>query len=200
MRRSVALLTCWFELMLTVVALGTCHLGMTTGRRTQLADDFAVAGVAGFCRGNILVPVNLQRLVNLMTLGTGICCLVGIVWFMAGRTFRNKTMAGVAARTVEFAMLARKLGQLLLWTGMALGAVVCQARPHCNLFRSVGVGVTGGAVGKNLAVGHIVATGAFRHQRFVVPLFRVVSVNDRVAFLAIELVSGAITAEVFVVT
>ena len=91
-------------------------------------------------------------------------------------------------------MLARELGQLLLRTGVTLGAVVLQPRSHEHLFGCMGIGMAGGAINHHLAVGGIMATGAFGHQRIVVTLFRVVGVDGRVALLAIELVPGAIIA------
>ena len=97
-------------------------------------------------------------------------------------------------------MLARKLGQLLLWTGVTLSAVVLQARSHEHLFWCMGISVAGGAINHYLAVRGIMATGAFGHQCIEVPFFRVVGVDDRVALLAIKLVPGAITPQAFVVT
>ena len=96
-------------------------------------------------------------------------------------------------------MFARELGQLLPGSGMTFNAVLCQARPHDHLFRRVCIGVAGGAISHHFAVGEIMASGAFGHQRFVVPLIGVVGVDGRMALLAIKLVSGAIIAQVSVV-
>jgi len=96
-RRRVTFLALGLEFVLAVVTLGAGYLGMAARRGAPLADNLAVAGVAGFCGGNFLVPVNLQRLMHLMALGTAGCSLAGIVWLMAGCTLRDKAMACVAA-------------------------------------------------------------------------------------------------------
>lgn len=96
-RRRVTFLARGLEFVFAVMALGAGHFGMAARRRAPFIDNLAVTGVAGLRVGNILVPVNLQRFMHLMTLAAGSCCLVGIVWLMAGRTLRNKAMACVAA-------------------------------------------------------------------------------------------------------
>jgi len=97
MWRRVTFLALGLEFVFAVVALGAGYLGMTARRGAPLADNLAVAGVAGFCGGSFLVPVNLQWLMHLVTLGAAGCCLVGIVRLMAGSTLRDKAVARVAA-------------------------------------------------------------------------------------------------------
>ena len=59
-RRCMAFLAIGLELVLRMVTLNAGYLGMQARRGAQLVDNFAVAGVAGFCCCNSVVSVDLQ--------------------------------------------------------------------------------------------------------------------------------------------
>lgn len=109
-------------------------------------------------------------------------------------------MAGMTFLAAYLGMLAGELRQLLLGPGVTFSTVVQQSLSHGHFFGCMGVGVTGAAIGHNLAMGLVMATAAFWHQGFIVILFRAVGVDDLVAFLAIELMACPIGTDLPEVT
>lgn len=83
----------------------------------------------------------------------------------------------MASDTGHLGVLAQVLGQLCQGTGVTLRTGIGQAGGYGHRLRCMRVRVATAAVSHLRPMRLVVATGAFRHQCFVVTLLRVIDVE-----------------------